>query len=311
MLMGVPTILGVLVVVLVGYGLSRSPLTSAEFWQGASRVGYWVLFPILLFRTIVQIEAPAETFWQFFWILTISLLLITLIMSAISWLAGLKPSAMGCVLQGSFRHNGFLALAVIQGMFGNDGLVLAAIAISVLVPPSNVMAVVVMALVRPKQGEIREKKWDLSRYIAKEISRNPLIISIILALLMRLFSLQIPPVLDEASALLSQAALTFMLLTVGAGLKFTALDRQMRALLLASGAKLIIFPALLVSGGMLMGLPTQQLIVLAVFGAVPTASSSYVLVQEMRGDAPLMAAIIMMQTLLSIPALIGWIWLVS
>ena len=305
MFTGIPIILAVLAVVLVGYGLSRSSLTGPEFWAGASRVGYWVLFPVLLFRTIVGMDAPAETIWPLLYVLLSGLALITIIMALASWIWRLESSAIGCVLQGSFRHNGFVALAVVQGLYADVGLALAAIAISVLVPPSNVLAVVVMALTNSRRPD------NLGRYIIREIVRNPLIIAIVLALLMRGFSLSIPPVLDEASELLAQSALTFMLLTVGAGLRFSALAGHLPAILLATGAKLLIFPSLLVAGGLIAGLPAQTITILAVFGAVPTAASSFTLAQEMQGDAPLMADIIMLQTLLCIPGLIIWIWLLG
>ena len=185
---------------------------------------------------------------------------------------------------------------------------LGAIAMSVLVPPSNVMAVIVMAFAQPdgaKDGQ------NMGRYIAREIIRNPLIIAISLALLMRVFSLPIPPVIDEATHMLSQSALAFMLLTVGAGLKFQSLAGRITPLLIAASAKLLLFPVLLVTGGMMLSLPAETLVVLAVFGAAPTAASSFTLVQEMKGDAPLMADIIMLQTIISIPGMILWIWIAS
>ena len=308
MLTGIPTILAVLTVVMVGYGLSRSPLTSQEFWRGASRVGYWVFFPVLLFRTITLMDAPSQVIWPFLYILIAGLILITLIVGFIGWICNVGKPAMGCVLQGSFRHNGFVAIAVIQGLYGDVGLVLGAIAMSVLVPPSNVMAVIVMAFAQPdgaKDGQ------NMGRYIAREIIRNPLIIAISLALLMRVFSLPIPPVIDEATNMLSQSALAFMLLTVGAGLKFQSLAGRITPLLIAASAKLLLFPVLLVTGGMMLSLPAETLVVLAVFGAAPTAASSFTLVQEMKGDAPLMADIIMLQTILSIPGMILWIWIAS
>ena len=308
MLTGIPTILAVLTVVLLGYGLSRSSITSAEFWRVASRVGYWVFFPVLLFRTITLMDAPAGTIWPFLYILIIGLFLITLIIWVLGWLAKIEKQSMGCVLQGSFRHNGFVAIAVIQGLYGDTGLVLGAIAMSVLVPPSNIMAVIVMALNRP--GGL-DNGQAMASYITKEIIRNPLIIAISLALIMQIFSLSIPPVLDEATAMISQSALAFMLLTVGAGLKFQSLAGRLRPLMIAASAKVFIFPMLLMGGGLLMSLPTETIVVLAVFGAVPTAASSFTLAQEMKGDAALMADIIMMQTLLSIPALIFWIWVAS
>ena len=308
MLTGIPTILAVLAILMLGYGLSRSSLTNDDFWRGASRVGYWVFFPVLLFRTITLMDAPAQTIWTFINILVVGLILISIIIWVLCKCANVTNAAMGCVLQGAFRHNGFIALAVVQGLFGEAGLVLGAIAMSVLVVPSNVMAVIAMAIYRQEDAVIGQ---PMGRYILKEIARNPLIIAIILALIMRLFSWSIPPVLDEATAMLSQSALTFMLLTVGAGLRFQSLAGRIIPLLIAASAKTIIFPILLLGGGMFVGLPIEALVVLAIFGSVPTAASSYTLAQEMRGDAPLMADIIMLQTLLAIPGLILWIWIAS
>lgn len=306
MLTAIPTILAVLAILMLGYGLSRSPLTNDDFWRGAARVGYWVFFPVLLFRTITLMDAPADTIWTFIYLLVAGLILISLIVWLLGKGAKVTNAAMGCVLQGAFRHNGFIALAVVQGLFGEAGLVLGAIAMSVLVVPSNVMAVIAMAFYRP---ETANDGQPMGRYILKEIARNPLIIAIILALIMRLFSWPIPPVLDEATAMLSQSALTFMLLTVGAGLRFQSLAGRITPLLIAASAKTIIFPALLLGGGVFVGLPVETLIILAIFGSVPTAASSYTLAQEMRGDAPLMADIIMLQTLLAIPGLMLWIWI--
>ena len=308
MLTGIPTILAVLTILMLGYGLSRSSLTNDSFWQGASRVGYWVFFPVLLFRTITLMDAPAETIWTFINLLVAGLALVSVIIWSMCKLAKVPHTAMGCVLQGAFRHTGFIGLAVVQGLFGEAGLVLGAIAMSVLVVPSNVMAVIAMAFYRSGGAHSGQ---PMGRYILKEIARNPLIIAIVLALIMRAFSWPIPPVLDEATAMLSQSALTFMLLTVGAGLRFQSLAGRITPLLIAASAKTIIFPALLLGGGILSGLPANALIVLAIFGSVPTAASSYTLAQEMKGDAPLMADIIMLQTLLAIPGLIIWIWIAS
>jgi predicted permease len=52
-----------------------------------------------------------------------------------------------------------------------------------------------------------------------------------------------------------------------------------------------------------MGLgPTETMIAL-LFGAVPTASSAYTLARQLGGDAPLMAAIVTVQTAIAFVSL--------
>ena len=52
--------------------------------------------------------------------------------------------------------------------------------------------------------------------------------------------------------------------------------------------------------GISMGVSGLPLMVLVLFGAMPTASSAYILARELGGDLKLMSAIITTQTLLSI-----------
>ena len=52
MLSALPVILSVLLVMILGQVLSRIILTDVQFWQGISKLCYWVLFPAMLFKTI-------------------------------------------------------------------------------------------------------------------------------------------------------------------------------------------------------------------------------------------------------------------
>ena len=45
-----------------------------------------------------------------------------------------------------------------------------------------------------------------------------------------------------------------------------------------------------------MGLSQTETMIALLFGAVPTASSAYTLARQLGGDAPLMAAIVTVQT---------------
>jgi predicted permease len=68
-------------------------------------------------------------------------------------------------------------------------------------------------------------------------------------------------------------------------------------------------PLLMFTGGWLFGIQGLPLTVAVLAGAVPTASSSYVLARQMGGDAPLMANLITVQVIVSVVTLPLMIWL--
>ena len=71
-------------------------------------------------------------------------------------------------------------------------------------------------------------------------------------------------------------------------------------MLLAFVGKLVVFPAAVLGLGMVLALPFDLLTIAVIYAMSPTAASSYTLARQLGGDAPLMAAIVTLQTLLAI-----------
>lgn len=44
------------VLIAMGYVLKRYRFLTMEFWQGAERLNYWVLFPVLLFSSLATVR---------------------------------------------------------------------------------------------------------------------------------------------------------------------------------------------------------------------------------------------------------------
>ena len=72
-------------------------------------------------------------------------------------------------------------------MLGAIGTELAAICIAILVPITNIAAVIVM-----KVYNRQETNTKISRFLLKEITRNPLIIAVVLGLLFNYFEMALP-----------------------------------------------------------------------------------------------------------------------
>ena len=76
---------------------------------------------------------------------------------------------------------------------------------------------------------------------------------------------------------------------------------------LALLSKAIIFPAIMFTMALALGITGLPLTIFVIFGVMPTAVSSYALAKELGGNADLMAEIISLQTIMSLPILLIWL----
>jgi len=296
-----PVISSVLLVMLLGYGLSKKFFTDAGFWRGVSKLCYWVFFPVLMVRTLANATIDAELLFPLFAIFTTALIVIWIYCLIVARLLGQDGPSTASIVQGGMRHNGFIGLAVLFDMFGLPGQELGALIIAVLVPFTNILSVLsVSVLVNKKNNQ------PLGTLIIKELLRNPMLISVAIGLFLNMLAISIPAILDQSMALLGRAALPLLLLSVGASLNIRALKGSWLPLVAALSAKLLVFPALFLGGALWFNLPPLVTVCLVVFGALPTAVSAYPLIQQMGGNAKLMADIITLQTLASLLGLTFW-----
>jgi predicted permease len=98
---------------------------------------------------------------------------------------------------------------------------------------------------------------------------------------------------------LGRASLPIGLLVTGAGLHLESMFRPSLAASLAVFLKLVLMPAIAVALALQFGLTGSSLAIVTVCSAVPTSSSAYVMARQMGGDAPLLAQIITLQTILA------------
>jgi predicted permease len=298
----ISTILSVLLLVVVGHLIKMRAFVPVSFWDGLSKICYWILFPGLLFNLTSTASLSAAFILPF----CLTLFIAATVMVIYGFLAGRLIGANGpttsSLVQAGLRHNGFLMLAFVQGAFGVAALEIGAIAVAVLVPISNIFAVVIIFLLR--QGD---QDANLGRAITAELARNPLMGAIILGGIVNFLSIPVPDFITGAANILGNAALPMLLLCVGASIRISALRAHSAALVLAVLAKLLVLPVVMMVVGITLGLDKDVLLVLVVLAAVPTATSSFTLAQELGGDAPLMAEIITVQTLVAAIGIPLWV----
>jgi malonate transporter and related proteins len=289
-------LVAVFLVIALGCVASQSGFIKDNAWQGFETVTYHILIPAVVIHTLAFArigDAP---------IVAVAAALVTGILATTALtLAARKPlaargvdgPAFTSLFQGAVRWNTFVALALASYQFGTEGTALMAIAIAAMIPLVNVISVLIL------NRYARGAAFDL-RQTALTLIRNPFIWSCAVGLAMHPFSGVVPTSVSSAIDIVGRAALAAGLLVVGAGLDLKRLARPRLPHFLSIGLKLLILPAIVFVAATLLGLSGTPLMVTMIAATVPTASASYILARQMGGDAPLMAEILTLQTILAL-----------
>lgn len=281
----------IFVLIVLGYGLRRGGIPSFEFWNLNDKLVYWVLFPALLFHKMATMDFGSSPLGGFALVVYAGLGAAVVFALLAGWACRIERPTWSSVLQGCMRHNTFIALAVAERVFGPEGLALAVLNTALLIPVTNIFVVALVLLILHGIGG-----KGVARAIARDLFRNPLLIAVCLGLMVNITGIEDIPVLLEVSQILGAAALPIVLLCVGANIRIRVMTASVVPTLLAITGKLIVFPAVVVGMSVWIGLDALSTSIALVFGAVPTAASAYTLARQMGGDAPVMAAIVTIQT---------------
>ena len=279
--------------ILMGYVLRRGGIPSVEFWNLNDRLVYWVLMPALFFAKISAADLGAQPLGAFAWLLYTGFFAAVVFGLLAQRLARLDPPQGTDVVQGASRFNTFVGLAIAEALYGAQGLQAAVVGSAILVPVVNVVIVTALALMLPR------RRGNIVLGTLRDLGRNPLILSIVAGLLFNMIGLHHVPVLHDTALVLGQAALPVMLLAVGANLKIRGMDAHFVPMMLSALGKLVVFPAAVLLVAAVIAPGAMPLQIAMIYAALPVAVSAYTLAREMGGDAPLMAGIITVQTLLS------------
>jgi malonate transporter and related proteins len=291
----VAALLPVFLLIVLGFILKRSLMRLETQWHGLERLTYYVLFPMLLIQTLVKADLSKVPVAGVGGALLISALVMSL------FCLGLRPllarvdidgPAFTSIFQGATRWQTYVALAVSGNLYGDVGLALASVAMVAIIPLVNVFSVGVLA-------HYASPEKQSARAIMMTVVRNPLIWACAIGLAINVLHLPLPKIWHEVADALGRSSLAIGLLVTGAGLHLEGLFRPSAGAAIGVFLKLLVMPAIAATLALGFGLTGANLVIVAACAAVPASSSAYVLARQMGGDAPLLAQIITLQTILA------------
>lgn len=277
------------VLILVGYGMRRFGFPGEGFWPGAERLNYYILFPALLFNSLIAAPLDHPALPRLLVAVALVLLIATAGLLVARRLREWRASRFGVLLQGMLRFNTYLGLAAVSSLYGKEGMLFAAVMLAVLVPTVNVLSV--MALSADNIKSVRSLLFP--------VAKNPLILACAAGAAVNLAGIEPKWGADRLLTMLANTSLPLGLLSVGAALKLDELRGQLGTLIANSLGRLLLMPVLAFLIAWALALPTIESAILVLFFALPTAPTAYVLARQLGGDSHLMAGLITFQTLLS------------
>lgn len=284
--------------ILLGWGLRRGMRLGEHFWSALEKLVYFILFPALLFNTLartrIDFAAAAPLIATGLAALACGMLLALPARA----LFGLAPASFASQFQCAFRFNTYLGIAVAGKLHGAAGIAAMGIVAGAMVPFANLAAV-----------------WMLARHgeqgIVRELARNPLILATLAGLAYNASGLAYPQLAQQFLGRLGEASIALGLLAVGAALKLRGHAGRHAAAAYLAAVKLAAVPACAFVVGRQLGLQGVYFDAAVVFGALPTATSAYILAVRMNGDGPAVAWMVSATTLLAMLSLPVWLGMLA
>jgi malonate transporter len=283
----------IFLIIATGYLLHKTKVADETVWSAVEHICFYLLFPFLIIRTLSRANLGSVPIIDFMIVLVVAILgmaAILILIQAFVWKRYPESGpSFSSVFQGATRFHGFVAIAVIGPLYGDDGVTLAALALAIMVPLLNVISVIVLSVYGRS-----DSKPEVAA-VLKKIATNPLIIACGIGLLFNYFG--IPKILFDTVDIIGSGGLGLALLAVGAGLKLDQAAQHKMLLTIGVLTRLIGMPAIVIAMSWLVGLEGVARTVAIIAGAVPTASSAYVMARKMGGNAELMSSIVTFQVI--------------
>jgi len=296
--------LPIFLLIILGKVLKTTKIINDEFTKTADRYVFRIALPALLFSDLTENNVGSAFDGKY----VLFCFSVTIFSIAVLW--GLTEKFMkneeqkGAFIQGSYRSSAaILGLAFINNMYDSVGM--APLMIIGCVPLYNIFAVIILTL----KGDNGGKKPNMKETFIN-VMKNPILLSILIALPFALLNLHFPSFVNKAIGSVANTATPLALISIGASFEGKKALKKMKPTLLASFIKLILLAGLFLLA-VFFGYRNQELMALLVMLGSPTTVSSYIMAKNTGNDGILTSSIIVLTTLLSSLTLTLWIFVLK
>lgn len=271
LLIALKAVLPLLLILLLGYGLKKAGAIRETTSEDLNKLLFKIFLPLLVFKNVYTSDLEELFSHPTLLYIIIFTIIVFIVFYFIIKLVEKDNKSRGVMLQGIVRVSALLfGLPLTASILAPEKMGIVALATTLTVFFNAILPATAFAL----YSSSSKQKFSFKELL-KQLFTNPILLAALLALALRAVNLNIPEVLTSTINKLSAVAIPLAFILIGAGFKFTKLEKLDSSLVFTVLSRTIIVPALALLGAILLGLRNENLLaVLAVF-AGPTSVSSY------------------------------------
>ena len=283
--------------VVVGYVIARIDLLGPHARHVLSRLTFFVLSPFLLFTVL----ATADVGTLFSALLPVSMITAAVIIAVYALVSALilrrrvGETVIGALSAGQVNSNN-IGIPISLYMLGNAAYSAPVILFQLLV----LMPIALSVLDAATSGT--RSPWRILRQTAK----NPMLIGSALGVLVAVLGIDLPPIVFDPLHLIAGACVPVLLMSYGMSLYgqrvLTEPGRRLDVII-ASVLKLVAMPALAWLVATWFGMPADQVFIVVVLAALPTAQNVFNFAQRYGVGEILSRDVVFISTIGCLPVL--------
>lgn len=310
----VNAVVPIVLMIALGYFLRQKGFFGSDFLKQGNKLVFKLCLPSMLFVNVYSIGSLADIQWDIVLYGSAALCIIFLLGIGIALLTTQDLRRRGVVVQCAFRSNfAIIGLPLAAALGGPEAEAVAAVMSSVTVPLINILAVISLSMFVQESGKVSAK------HILLDIVKNPLIQGVALGMLCLILRWAQVEIWGEVVFALNRqtkffyTVLTWLknittplaLLVLGGQFVFSAVKELKKEIIISTFCRLIIAPAIGITGGYFMNLwgivscGSAEYPALVALFASPVAVSSAIMASEMKNDEQLATQLVVWTTLFS------------
>lgn len=296
----------IFLMMVLGYLFRQIGWIDEVFASKMNKFVFMVPLPVLVFEDLAMVafdDVWNLKFVLFCFIVTILSITIATLVSCL-WK---DKSIQGEFVQASYRSSAaLLGIAFIQNIYGNAGL--APLMIIGSVPLYNIMAVVVLSLLKPGQSGLSR---EVVMKTLKGIVTNPIIIAIAIGLAWSALKIPMPYILEKTVSSVGAVASPLGLMAMGASFDLKKAFAKVKPAATAAFIKLVGFAAVFLPIAVQLGFRNEELVAILVMLGSATTVSCYVMARNMGHEGVLTSSVVMLTTMFSAFTLTMWLFILK
>ena len=300
----------VFILIGIGYCLARFRVLNQSIGEALGDFVFIVAVPVLIFRSLINADLssgfPLALWGSYFMGVAVAWTLGTLVIRKI-FAREARAGAIGAI-SASYSNLVLVGMPLMSAVYGNGGLVPLLLIISIhLATMTVLMAIAMERTAAIDSGSAMPPVGKLALEAGRKVCANPLIITVVFALIWRQTGLEIPEIADDVLRRIAATALPLALLSLGMSLVHYGLRGNILPGFLLGAIKILIMPAVVfLAAAYLFQLPPLWTAAATLAAGCPTGVNAYIFANRYGTGHAMSANAITLTTLVAIGTISLW-----